>query len=371
MTEALHVVKIAGIALLMIALMLGQPAQDDLPQWSLSRECADDPVARPEGWTFAGIIASIVPDDGIRGLRADTFKTYYLAFAGSNFIEGGALSPDGRFLAVPYGYIETAGTLDVRYKVNELRIISTEAFPQIRARIGWQATFQHPNIPQVLWLDDETLLFPQGSFLDGLSPQRVKPFTNEVMPDTVLMGMRFSPDLTRAFSPDYDSWGLFDLSSGAVLARYPTLPLAWSPDSSLFARVSDTGMERWLQLVDREGQLLANAADITPDRRLWNFRWSPDGSKFVYSAYDPYKNENTLYIGDMTTQTVTDACVLLVNRHDGEHESGVVWSPDGTQLALLTSQATDDPNALQILNVETGERYSIGVYAGGLMGWGQ
>jgi hypothetical protein len=48
----------------------------------------------------------------------------------------------------------------------------------------------------------------------------------------------------------------------------------------------------------------------------------------------------------------------------------VIWSPDSTQLALLTSTALDDPNAQQIMEVATGVRYSLGVYTGGYIGWG-
>lgn len=343
--------------------------------WTLVRDCAPEPVPRPEGWTFPGVIVSIMLDDGVRGLRAETFRTYYIAFAGSNFIEGGGLSPDGATFAVPYGYIETAAAFDVRYKVNELRIISTEAVPQIRARIGWKATFQDPDIPQIQWRDDETLIFPQGSFLDGLSPQTVQPFTGESQTSDfgALTGQnisQWSPDFTRAFSPDYDSWALFDLASGAVLGRFAAPLFLWSPDASMFATTSDVENQRGLQLYDRHGTWIDRVADLTTDRRLWNFLWSPDGAKFAYSAYDPYKNENTLYIGDMASKTVTEPCVLLVNRHDGQRESGIIWSPDGTQLALLTSSAFDDPNAVQIMEVATGERYSIGVYAGGFIGWG-
>src|SRR5689334_9934321 len=70
-------------------------AQQFPPLWTLNRACATEPIPTPEVFDFPGAIISVVPDDGVRALRATTRQTYYVAFAGSNFIEGGALSPDG------------------------------------------------------------------------------------------------------------------------------------------------------------------------------------------------------------------------------------------------------------------------------------
>jgi WD40 repeat protein len=357
----------------LLLLTLAPPSAQSLSLWTTTRECAPPSVPRPEGWRFPGVITSLVLDDGIRGFRADTFRTYYLAFAGSNFVEGAALSPDGTWLAVPYGYIQTAAAFDVRYIVNELRLISTGLNPQIQRQLSWQASFQYPDIAPIEWLDNETLLFPQGSFLQGQTLQTVNPLTNEAAPLDVggLNGKpltALSPDLTYAFSPNLDTWALFDLNSGERQEQFPAPALDWSPDGRYFAGVVDG---RSLHLYDRDGTAIAHVADVGVDRRVWNFSFAPDGSRFIYTAYDPYQNENTLYIGDMDGETIIDTCILLMNRHDGERESGVLWSPDSTQLVLLTSDRLDDPNALQIYDLEENVRYSVGVYIGGLIGWGE
>lgn len=363
-----------ALVLCLLSLINVSQAQQFPPLWTLNRTCAADPIPTPEGFDFPGAIISVVPDDGVRALRAATRQTYYVAFAGSNFIEGGALSPDGKWYAVPYGYIQTAATSDFRYIVQELRVISTGTVPQIVARMAWQATFQVGKLQPIRWLDNETLIFAQGSFLQEQTPQVVKPFSEEAQPGDLGDYAYLSPDLTRGFKLIGDSWSLIDVATAKTLTRFPALTdqlilFRWSPDSSRFAAIKEQADSRTLQFYGREGNLTANVAALTQERLPWNFAWSPDGTKFVFSAYDPYKNENTLHLGDIQTQTVTDTCILLVNRHEGKHDSGVLWSPDGNQLLMVTSARFDDRSAQQIMDVATGIRYSLGVYTGGLIGW--
>ncbi|HEX2620985.1 MAG TPA: hypothetical protein VHL11_12580, partial [Phototrophicaceae bacterium] len=144
----------AGLVWLLCISAQARQGFPTLVPWAVNRHCAADPIAPPEGWSFPGVIVSTVPEDGIRGLRADTFKTYYIAFAGSNFTEGGALSPDGKWYAVPFGYIQTAASSDLRYIVQELRVMSTEALPKVRAQMVWKASYQVGAIQPIRWLDN-------------------------------------------------------------------------------------------------------------------------------------------------------------------------------------------------------------------------
>ncbi|MBC8100466.1 MAG: hypothetical protein H7Y11_13560 [Armatimonadetes bacterium] len=345
------------------------------PGWVTVRQCAADPIATPEGFTFPGVIVSIVPDDGVRALRAETMRTYYIAFAGENFIEGGALSPDGAWYAVPAGYIETAATDDIRYKVNELRVYSTAANPKLTARLGWRATLQYGALTPMQWQDAQTLLFPDGSFLDDAALQVIQPFSGEIQPSTLAKFTHLAPDGLRGFMPMSDGLTLLDTQTEQALAPFTPSPASvtafrWSPDSAQFVALRETEDARWLALYDRDGVLIADVYDLTRERVLWNLRWSLDGTHFAFSAYDPYRNENSMYVVDVAEQRVSDPCVLLVNRHDGVGVYGAVWSPDGTQMALLTTQSIEDPNALQLLDLASGTRYGLGVYSGGLLGWG-
>ncbi len=342
-------------------------------EWSVTRDCLLEPQPRPDDYTFPGFIASYVPDDGIRALRAETFTTYYLAFAGSNFIESVGFSPDGRYLALPYGFIETAGAFDIRYDVDELRIMTTGTYPQIVARVPWQASFQQGDLARIEWLDNETFTFAQGSFLDGQTTQQVEPFTGVVSPfDTGAYQYR-SPDGERGFDAESDRPTLRSLTnpflSETPIASLPAQQVnlsgvVWSPDSSHFAALeADDGEARWLSLYSREGEPLARLYDLTTEHLLANVRWSPDGSQLAFTEYDPYDNENTLFLADVISQTVNDTCVLLDTRYTHPPTEALAWSPDGASLALAL------PDGFHIYDSAANGLYRIGDDIGGLMAW--
>lgn len=349
-------------------------------EWTLVDECLPAPQPRPDDYRFPGFIASYVPGDGIRALRAETFTTYYLAFAGSNFIEAAAFSPDGRWLALPYGYIETAAAFDVRYRVGELRVMSTGTFPQISARLPWQASFQQGALARIGWLDSETFTFAQGSFLDGQTLQQVQPFTGEISPFAAGAYDQRSPDGTRGFQSDADRLAMLDLTDSAfdrtVLAHFPAQQasfsgIVWSPDSSqlaaLEAEVSEVSAgesgSRWLSLYSRNGDPVAQLFDLTDERLLTNFRWSPDGAQFAFAAYNPYDDESMLYIGDVAGETLRATCVLLNTLYTRSPEHALAWSPDNSSLALTLR------DGLHIYDSTVGALYRIGADIGGLMEW--
>lgn len=348
-----------------------QPAA--VPQWTIVRDCLPEAQPRPSDFRFPGFIASYVPGDGIRALRSETFTTYYLAFAGSNFIESAAFSPDGRWMALPYGFIETAGAFDVRYRVGELRVMSTGTYPQISARVSWQASFQQGALADIHWLDNERFAFVSGSFLDGQTPQQVQPFNAEVTPFTLGLYDTLSPDHMRGFQADADRAALVDLSTntsgGAVLAHLPSQHanlsgFVWSPDSTQFAALEgDEGSSRWLSLISRDGELSVRLLDVTTDRLLSNFRWSPDSRQFAFSVYNPYDDESLLYTGDVETQTIVERCLPLNTRYHRAPEQALAWSPDSTHLALAL------PDGLHIYEPSADALYRIGEDIGGLIDW--
>jgi WD40 repeat protein len=324
------------------------------------------PLSRPDNWTFDGVILTYEPDEGVRALRSSITTTYYIAFEGSNFTGAGAVSPDGKWFALPYGYIQTAASSDVRYRVNELRVHSTEPVPRIVARMAWNATFQFEDgIAAVRWLDNDTFFFASGAEGDLM---RVSPFTQDVTETDLDPYIHLSPDLTRGVAPHFEGRALFDLESGEVVRRFPALPsgltvFAWTPDSSAFVTVEMADIERRLVLYNRDGGMIDTLYTFGEDQLLWNFRWSPDGERLAFSLYDPYKNENFLYLGDRSG--VIETCIRLNNLHDGAFTSALAWSPDGTQLALLGFG-----NGLLIYDVNEDRLIHAGNYSGGLLGWG-
>jgi WD40 repeat protein len=365
-------VLVTGLGLIFsIPPSIDAQSTDEPSEWSLVRECLPQAQPRPEDYTFPGFIASYVPDDGIRALRSETFTTYYLAFAGSNFVEAADFSPDGRWLAIPYGFIETAGAFDVRYLVQELRIMTTGTFPQISARVPWQASFQQGDLTAAAWLDKETFSFPQGSFLNGQTVQQVQPFTGEIRPFGAGTYEHRSPDGARGFQTETGRLALYDLTNPFLspLAYFPVQQvnlsgMVWSPDSSqLLALEADAGAERWLSLYSRDGVLLARIFDLTVEHLLASVNWSSDGTQFAFTAYDPYDNENALYIGEVANQTVRETCLLLETRYTHTPEEALAWSPDGASLALAL------PAGLHIYESTANALYRIGDDIGGLMGW--
>lgn len=132
-------------------------------EWPIERECAPSVSAAPEDLAFSGALITYAVD-GVRAYRDGFPTTYFIAFGGSNFNEGGALSPDGRWYAVPHGTIQTIATSDVQYRVSELRIYTTEAIPQLRWRLAWSLASPYRTLPPLQWLSDHTLLYGQGTF---------------------------------------------------------------------------------------------------------------------------------------------------------------------------------------------------------------
>lgn len=374
------------MTIVFIRLSLTIYAQTD-DGWPITQDCAAEAESAPEGWTFPGVILTLYPDDGVRALRAALGSTYYITFAGSAFVQGGALSPDGQWFAFPYGYIQNAVAFDTRYIVQEIRVHSTEAVPQLRRRIPWTATFQQHtpfragesvDLPRIVWLDSARLLYPQGSFDGGLEYAELTPLAEDVSPMPTDFGdyRWLSPDLGRGFVFEAGAWTLVDIDNEQNLRSFPASPnglswFIWSPDSSQFATITVEGETRSLARYDANGQHIETMLNFTSDQSLWNFGWSPDGQGVLFSLYDPQHNENRLYIGDVDAQTLTDTCLLLVNEHRGDVDGvyGALWSPDGAQIALIVAQDVNG-NPFQIMDVATGQRYGLTGYTGGIMAWG-
>jgi hypothetical protein len=323
-------------------------------QWTIETGCLPEAITPPDGLTFDGVILTYQPDEGIRALRSDVPTTYYIAFEGSNFTAAGSMSPDGKWVAFPYGYIQTAATSDVRYIVNELRVHSTERVPRIAARMGWTVSYQiEDGIPPIRWLDNETLLFETGADHDLV---QVNPFTTEITESELDAYTSLSPHLTRGIAPYFERNGLFDIESGDLLTELPNGSMEvfeWSNDSLMTVDFPQ------LTLRDHDGAMLETLMTFSEDQRVWNFHWS--GDRFTFSLYDPYKNENFLYVGDVNSRTLTETCFRLRNE-----PSSVEWSPDGTMLALLGYES-----GLYIYDLNENVIYQVAEYTGGLIGWGE
>jgi WD40 repeat protein len=329
--------------------------------WQVTTRCA---VSVDAPAPLKGVILMHDPDAGVRALRAGVATTYFIAFEGSNFTGAGAMSPDGRWFAIPHGNITIAAAFDVRYRVTELRLHSTEAVPQIRRRIPWDANFQAGSLPRVTWLDADTLLYPEGEFNGPLTGITLDPLADplEKVASSLAAYSVLAPDQQSAIGRFEDTYALYDTASGWVRQRLPDLTqFAWSPDSTRFAAVQSIDGAAALVVVDAADVGARVLLTLAPDVVVRNLHWSPDGAQIAFSLFDPQENENRLYVGDVDGGTLKDTCILL---YPGV--PAVAWSPDGNRLALVALDGR-----LEIYEPAADQRYATTAgFSGGLIGWG-
>ncbi len=356
-----------GLLLLLLCIHTAH-AQPDA--WPMRRSCATVSDSPAPDELLSGVIVSYQRGEGARAYRESVGTTYYLAFEGSTFTASGALSPDGRHYAVPYGTITLFAAFDVRYRVTELWVYTTEVVPRLVRRVAWGATFQEGDVPRVLWLDSQTLLYPQGSIDTPRTYWTLDPFAETVTPTETALGgyAALSPDLTRGIARHEDGYALFETDGHTLIRRLDGLSaFVWHPDSARFAAL-ERGADgvRRLVLVDAPSGVRATLLTLEARYALRGLTWSPDGARVLFTLFDPQENENRLIIGDVHARVLTDTCVLLkvVDPRDG---LAAVFSPDGARVALLAAEA-DYP--FQVLDIDSNTRYEVSGGSGALVAWG-
>ncbi len=136
---------------------------------------------------------------------------------------------------------------------------------------------------------------------------------------------------------------LVDLATGAT--RSQTLPVdggvpAWSPDGQRLALMGSDGL--WTVGVDGSDPVLLHQPSTTSAQPAYSVAWSPDGSRIAF--FD---------VSQVAQGDATEQYALMIVRADGKdpvrvHDAGccagddvappsVAWSPDGTRLAVATS----------------------------------
>jgi WD40 repeat protein len=347
--------------------------------WEPLEACAGLPSAAPET-PFDGLLV-MVDSDATRAYREEVATTYVLSFAGGNFVSAGAVSPDGKHYAVPNGVITTVSSSDVRYTVQEIRIVTTETVPRIVERIPWRASFPYGtrftssgNIPPIAWLDNSTIQFVSGTISDGHTPVQIDVFEGGEM--EIAKGypaIAASPDRSRAVAVRDGGLALMDTVSMRAIAALPPTPQnalqgAWSPDGTQLALTAIENGGIALYLYSSDAAESETIVTLPPEQVLLNLRWSPDGTQFAFTAFDPQTNDNRLHIADVAARTVTDTCLPLVSDVSGKPFAALAWSPDSTRIAVLTAQTSVQPQT-QIYAVEGRTRYTLIPAAGRLLGW--
>ena len=150
----------------------------------------------------------------------------------------------------------------------------------------------------------------------------------------------------------------------------------WSPDGDKIAFLSKRGFNTYLRLVDLNGEL-RDILENTEEGLGGDFEWSPDGKEIVYSVYSSMKVEDAglfildidsgktrqIYSGNESqnpswstdhkhlafTYGAGNTCETHIIDIESEKEivtpltsmchNSAVWSPDGTNIAIVGPQA--------------------------------
>jgi Tol biopolymer transport system component len=151
-----------------------------------------------------------------------------------------------------------------------------------------------------------------------------------------------------------------DAERGRVLA------FAWSPDGTRVAYLADDNpfigpacptcsQELFTSQPDGSDNRRVNGA-LVENGRVESFSWSPDGSRIAYLA-----TQDTDDIPELYTDTATGADnqkingVLSVGDSVGEYH----WSPDGSRLAYLVHRAGDDVREVYSNAAEGGDEQRV------------
>jgi hypothetical protein len=98
---------------------------DDTSGWPVAQRCVGEPTAPPAGWTFEGTIL-MTGYAGIHAVQADWETPRVVVFLNRDWGEsdsdlpGGALSPNGRWYASPYGSRVMERSYNVVTTLNEI-----------------------------------------------------------------------------------------------------------------------------------------------------------------------------------------------------------------------------------------------------------
>lgn len=368
-------------ALILLLLAANVVFADDDPTtpWPIDERCIGYPIQPPDGWTYPGTLL-MSGYAGIHAMQADWETPRVVAFFDSGELgeplEGGQLSPDGSWYAVPIGETWVEPSLNQYWLTNGLRIYSTVDDTVLNfdlseyddlldySRAGFYGTAW--TYQAVRWLNNDELFI--GSFL--FNPFREAGIDVEVAPIPVALslGIDFeaSPDWTRVYSfivSGERGEGLFDPEHpDKAIAYLKTEAVAWLHDSSGFIGEQQVEAEEWLSLFDRNGEFIERLF-ISEGGRLDVHRlvagrnelgWSPDNRYFAFVHYPPQSQPSQLMIADRQNRVVVNTCLRPASQP--------TWSPDGSQLAVLLR--ADENLRVTILDLNTWIAYDVARHSG-------
>ncbi|HSS95979.1 MAG TPA: hypothetical protein VLK33_03055, partial [Terriglobales bacterium] len=249
--------------------------QDDTNGWSVDQRCAAQAITPPDDWKFDGTIFTW-DWDGIRAVNAAIPTPYFVLFD-SEFMEGAALSPDGRWYAIPDGFGVPANVSETEfwYEIRKIHFYSTDGRRE-HHDIPWEMTFR-PYVNKIVWLDNDHIAYPAGDWVH-YRLYSVDHMTGEqtlLNLPTVSNGSTFRADpLAPTLSPDHTRYvadgNLIEVATGNTIIQLfentsKPMQTLWTPDSAYFISADGTlaGTENTthaISLYNRDGDFLNTIA---------------------------------------------------------------------------------------------------------------
>lgn len=340
--------------LLLITFTLVQVSADDDPltPWPIEEHCINEPIQPPKDWSYSGTLL-MTGYAGIHAVQSDWETPRIEAFFSTDALgyplEGGQLSPDGQWYAVPIGTVTTSRSLNRYWQTEALRVYSlvddgvrdfviSDFADELDYSNFFEVNWVHHNIQ---WVDNETVI------IGGL---QIYPFEAEVALapfDAIynyyeLFGI--SPDGQRAFGWLRDGSGQGVFNPYNWEEKFSSLELvdgvAWQHSSNGFIAEHRIDTYKtsadYLSLYNRDGEFIETLFQPAELSRLNIQRpvsgrselgWSNDDAYFAFVYRSSYQEPSKLLLLDFENQVVVDTCIAPVSQP--------VWSPDGRQLAIL------------------------------------
>lgn len=361
------------LVMLVLATSLVQADDDPETPWPIEERCAPAPTQPPAGWMLEGMLL-MSGYGGIHAIQANwetprIVASFYASRLGIP-INGGQLSPDGRWYAVPIGEIFTEISYNQYWFTEGLRVYSTFDDTELNFELreynrllDYGRGYGAWTYEVVRWIDNDTLL---------IGPFMVRPFEQSVQVSSLVSiagGWDFdvAPDWTRIYGFTSTSFGfaqaIFDAEvPDEVINLVQADGIAWKPDSFGFIGKQRVDTTEQLALFTRDGefieQLFVSEGGRLNIRRPVSGRndlgWSPDGLHFAFIHQPPYPETAQLMLLDLDNRVVVNTCLGSV--------SHPVWSPNGAQIAMLLT-ARENLRVV-ILDTERWVTYDVARHSG-------
>jgi hypothetical protein len=345
--------------------------------WPMEERCVGAPTKPPKGWSYEGTLftqdSGMYSEDGggFHAIRQQVATPYYVTMNGKNIVYAGALSPDGKWFAVPYGdsidqHIDEFGNhAGSEYFVNAIRIYRTD-YIYLSYQIDWRLSDQNVVIDKIMWIDNDRLIY---SLNEASSNKKehivVNPFTDEriIWKD---VREKLTIGQWRTFfqysNPRENGWLVEPKVSERTQElveqyRFNKSEIHWLPDLSGFVVFIPFSAN------SRQGLAVFNEQDglqpIITDNVVSLVKISADGRYVAFQTGDIHiQNPEVpeINIADLQTQTISQLCY-------GADNPMFEWSPFSDQLAIRKD------GVISILDLDSWQLYTIAKGQGKLVGW--